>query len=476
MELLANRSFSGDEVKQMLTGLYEVLAKAEKYAKEKEQEAEAANVRSRALEKVILYGDFQEGTIMPPPPPPSSPPKQQQQREVMPQSPIITLNNNDNNIIVNNATTPSTNTTPSTSRLHYSRTTNAAQVLKSAIKETASREKMKYEHEIEKYKVEHELFQHQLKSVRKELEQTKLERDSHQRALITAVEKMRAETELKWRREMELAVRAESSRVKQWAEDRVAKKERVLLKRYQKNMDKKELEGYEKAMKKMGKRAHYQIAHEAIFDEKVSQVANKKIGIMQKKSEAAIKAIQDELNEAKEACKKMKADRDQARAELRVNKRGLRQHLEKLKSEMEVKHGVHIKEKERTHRQELQKHVRKVINAKRLIKAASTSNKIKSSTTKKKRLQLEQVERKVVKIVDDDNDDRKILATTTLLEKSVIVDNNNNDRKIDGRRQPPLAVAVAVEDNTMIQSPRTNDVLNTASPTPNTPTGFEDFE
>ena len=97
MELLANRSFSGDEVKQMLTGLYEVLAKAEKYAKEKEQEAEAANVRSRALEKVILYGDFQEGTIMPPPPPPSSPPKQQ--REVMPQSPIITLNNNDNNII-----------------------------------------------------------------------------------------------------------------------------------------------------------------------------------------------------------------------------------------------------------------------------------------------------------------------------------------------------------------------------------------
>ena len=68
------------------------------------------------------------------------------------------------------------------------------------------------------------------------------------------------------------------------------------------------------------------------------------------------------------------------------------------------------------------------------------------------------------------------MATTTLLEKSVIVDNNNNDRKIDGRRQPPLAVAVAVEDNTMIQSPRTNDVLNTASPTPNTPTGFEDFE
>ena len=65
------------------------------------------------------------------------------------------------------------------------------------------------------------------------MEQTKLERDSHQRALITAVEEMRAETELKWRREMELAVRAESSRVKQWAEDRVAKKERVLLKRYQ---------------------------------------------------------------------------------------------------------------------------------------------------------------------------------------------------------------------------------------------------
>ena len=45
----------------------------------------------------------------------------------------------------------------------------------------------------------------------------------------------------------------------------------------------------------------------------------------------------------------MKADRDQARAELRVNKRGLRQHLEKLKSEMEVKHGVHIKEKSFLH-------------------------------------------------------------------------------------------------------------------------------
>ena len=41
MELLANRSFSGDEVKQMLTGLYEVLAKAEKYAKEKADERQA---------------------------------------------------------------------------------------------------------------------------------------------------------------------------------------------------------------------------------------------------------------------------------------------------------------------------------------------------------------------------------------------------------------------------------------------------
>ena len=72
MDLTGSRSFTGDEVKQMLTGVYEVLAKAEKYAKDKEKEAEEATVRSRALEKVILYGDFQEGSI---PPPPPSPPK-----------------------------------------------------------------------------------------------------------------------------------------------------------------------------------------------------------------------------------------------------------------------------------------------------------------------------------------------------------------------------------------------------------------
>ena len=37
MNLAGSRSFSGDEVKQMLTGVYEVLAKAEKYAKEKKR-------------------------------------------------------------------------------------------------------------------------------------------------------------------------------------------------------------------------------------------------------------------------------------------------------------------------------------------------------------------------------------------------------------------------------------------------------
>ena len=78
--------------------------------------------------------------------------------------------------------------------------------------------------------------------LRNELDETKLERDSHQKALITAVDETRAEVELKCKRELELAVRAESSRVKQWAEDRVARKERILKKKYQKNMDKKELE------------------------------------------------------------------------------------------------------------------------------------------------------------------------------------------------------------------------------------------
>ena len=101
-------------------------------------------------------------------------------------------------------------------RLHYSRNTNAARVLKSAIKETATRERMKYEEEIEMYKVENELFKHQIEALRKELDETKLERDSHQKALITAVEETRAEVELKCKRELDLAVRAESSRVKQW--------------------------------------------------------------------------------------------------------------------------------------------------------------------------------------------------------------------------------------------------------------------
>ena len=48
-------------------------------------------------------------------------------------------------------------------------------------------------------------------------------------------------------------------------------------------MDKKELEGYEKAMKKFGKRSHYQIAHDAVLDEKANQIANKKIATMQKR-------------------------------------------------------------------------------------------------------------------------------------------------------------------------------------------------
>ena len=91
------------------------------------------------------------------------------------------------------------------------------------------------------------------------------------------------------------------------------------------------------AMKKMGKRAHYQIAHEAMFDEKVAQVADKKIQAIKKKAVVDRKVMEDELNETKETLKKMKADRDQARAELRVSKRTLRQHLEKLKEEAELR-------------------------------------------------------------------------------------------------------------------------------------------
>ena len=158
MELIANRSFSGDEVKRMLTGLYEVLAKAEKYAKEKEKEANEANVRSRALEKVILYGDFQEAGMALPPPPPT--PTQQQSNLGSPTTSCD--NNNNNNSNINNSNSNNNqhyaidNTTISAtpSQLHYSRNTNAAQVLKSAIKETETKQKMKYEHQIETYKVE----------------------------------------------------------------------------------------------------------------------------------------------------------------------------------------------------------------------------------------------------------------------------------------------------------------------------------
>ena len=91
------------------------------------------------------------------------------------------------------------------------------------------------------YKVENELFKHQIEALRKELDETKLERDSHQKALITAVEETRAEVELKCKRELDLAVRAESSRVKQWAEDRVARKERILTKKYQKKYGQKRI-------------------------------------------------------------------------------------------------------------------------------------------------------------------------------------------------------------------------------------------
>ena len=470
MDLTGSRSFTGDEVKQMLTGVYEVLAKAEKYAKDKEKEAEEATVRSRALEKVILYGDFQEGSI---PPPPPSPPKNISNVFA---SPSQNRNGSDDSVITQSAHNLTESAIPN--RLHYSRNTNAARVLKSAIKETATRERMKYEEEIEMYKVENELFKHQIEALRKELDETKLERDSHQKALITAVEETRAEVELKCKRELDLAVRAESSRVKQWAEDRVARKERILTKKYQKNMDKKELEGYEKAMKKFGKRSHYQIAHDAVLDEKANQIANKKIVTIQKTADARIKVIQEELTQAKNALKTVKSERDQARAELRVSRRSLKQHLEKLKAQMELAHGQKIKEKERTHRQELQKHVRKVIHVSRMMKL-QTSNKINGANTKSNskntqaRVKAVTSERKIVKI----DSDQKMLGTTASLQNEDVYSDNFDDKVKSSEQPPPLAVAVAVrdEENTM-NSPRGAEVLDMASPTPNTPTGFEDFE
>ena len=470
MDVVSSRSFTGDEVKQMLTGVYEVLAKAEKYAKDKEKEAEEATIRSRALEKVILYGDFQEVSI---PPPPPSPPKHTSN---LPASPSQNVYDNNDSGLAQDFHNLTESATPN--RLHYSRNTNAAWVLKSAIKETATREKIKYEEEIDMYKVENELFKHQMEALRKELDETKLERDSHQKALITAVEEARAEVELKCKRELDLAVRAESSRVKQWAEDRVARKERILKKKYQKNMDKKELEGYEKAMKKFGKRSHYQIAHDAVLDEKANQIANKKIATMQKAAEARIKDIQKELDDAKDALKTVKAERDQARAELRVSKRSLKQHLEKLKAQMEIAHGQKIKEKERNHRQELQKHVRKVIHVSRMMKL-QTSNKINATNTKSNskntqaRVNTVKSERKIVKI----DSKQKTLETTAPLSKEGVYEDKFNDKLERLEQPPPLAVAVAVRDeDDTIDSPRGGEILNMASPTPNTPTGFEDFE
>lgn len=260
--------------------------------------------------------------------------------------------------------------------------------------------------------------------------------------------------------------------------DRVARKERILKKKYQKNMDKKELEGYEKAMKKFGKRSHYQIAHDAVLDEKANQIANKKIAAMQKTAEARIKSIQEELDDAKNALKTVKAERDQARAELRVSKRSLKQHLEKLKAQMEIAHGQKIKEKERTHRQELQKHVRKVIHVSRMMKL-QTSNKINATNTKSNskntQAQVNTVksERKIVKI----DSKQKTLETTAPLPKEGVYEDKFDDKLESLEQSPPLAVAVAVrdEDNT-IDSPRGGEILNMASPTPNTPTGFEDFE
>ena len=152
--------------------------------------------------------------------------------------------------------------------------------------------------------------------------------------------------------------------------------------------------------------------------------------------------------------------------------------MEKLKAQMELAHGQKIKEKERSHRQELQKHVRKVIHVSRMMKL-QTSNKINGANTKSNskntqaRVKAVTSERKIVKI----DSDQKMLGTTASLQNEDVYSDNFDDKVKSSEQPPPLAVAVAVrdEENTM-NSPRGTEVLNLASPTPNTPTGFEDFE
>ena len=82
-------------------------------------------------------------------------------------------------------------------------------------------------------------------------------------------------------------------------------------------------------------------------------------------------------------------------------------------------------------------------------------------------------ERKIVKI----DSDQKMLGTTASLQNEDVYSDNFDDKVKSSEQPPPLAVAVAVrdEENTM-NSPRGAEVLDMASPTPNTPTGFEDFE
>ena len=95
-----------------------------------------------------------------------------------------------------------------------------------------------------------------------------------------------------------------------------------------------------------------------------------KIVTIQKTADARIKLIQEELTQAKNA-KTVKSER--IKPALNCVLAQPKAAFGKVEGTMELAHGQKILEKERTHRQELQKHVRKVIHVSRMMKL-QTSN------------------------------------------------------------------------------------------------------
>ena len=404
-DLLASGS---ESVRDVLTDLYEVLAKAEAFSKEKEQEAERANVRVKALEQAVIYGNF-GGNCQ---------------------------GNRDGDV-------------------DFAQGTDAVQLFNDAVAEVKAMEKAQYANELQALAEKVALLEKEKEALSVELIDVKKDLSKCQKDFVSELEIIKKDAAAEWQLVVDNSVRAECSRMKEWARDWIAKKEKQLHKHFEAEIESRRQHAYDKGFE-AGRGKRHSVAATASMKERISQQMKKKTAAFKAEMEREVLDAQEELDAVRAKMKIAEGERDASRSALRTYKRKCVKELDSLKEQLHA---------EKEQRNKLKKHHRGEMQKLHLAISAA----------KKEGKQQRSLPEAMQRSHTGGKEENAALRPAASVEKTIQGGGNGSaspgitivaDEKV--HPASPLAVVTAVA-----VSPSS---ATAASPTPTTPGGFFDFD